>query len=82
MQKAAAADRCAKTLTEKKAAEIMWLYYRDNKALMQSTVGEYREGILAELMQGFAAENVFSKFALDAPPLPTRKPKCKVHRAR
>ena len=83
MQKANAADRCKKkTLTENKAAEIMWLYYRDNKAQLQSVVGEYREDILAQLKQGVAAKFVFSLFALDAAPMPTRKQMCKARRAR
>ena len=72
MQKAAAADRCTKTLTQTNAAEIMWLYYRDNKAQLQRVVGEHREAILTELMQGVAADKVFSRFSLDAEPVPTR----------
>ena len=82
MRKAAAAYNCPKTLTEKKAAEIMWLYYRVNKTQLQSVVAEYREDILAKLKQGVAAKCVFSVFALDAAPMPTRKPKCKARRAR
>ena len=73
MPKAAAAYSCTKTLTQTKAAEIMWLYYRDNKAQLQRVVGEHREAILTELMQGIAADNVFSRFSLDAEPVPTRQ---------
>ena len=68
MQQAATADRALKPLTETQAAEAMWVYYRDHKAQLIPDIRDYRASILAELMQGIPADQVFAPFA--RPPEP------------
>lgn len=46
--------------TESEAAEVMWLYYRDNKAQLVSYIKEYRAQILGALMAGTPVETVFA----------------------
>jgi hypothetical protein len=48
--------------TEREAAEVMWLYYRDNKAQLVSYIKEYRAQILTELMAGVPVETVFAPY--------------------
>jgi hypothetical protein len=48
--------------TENEAAEVMWLYYRDNKAQLVSYIKEYRAQILTELMAGVPVETVFAPY--------------------
>ena len=64
----AAADRASPPLTESQAAEVMWLYYRDNKSQLIGDIKEYRAGILANLMDGMAAAQVFAPFVKPAEP--------------
>ncbi len=64
----AAADRATQPLTESQAAEVMWLYYRDNKSRLISDIKEYRAGILTKLMDGMAAAQVFAPFVKPAEP--------------
>lgn len=66
--KSASANCTTKPLTESQAAEIMWVYYRDNKAQLISDIKEYRAGILAKLMYGMAVEQVFAPFVKPAKP--------------
>ena len=66
--KPAAADPTSVPLTEGQAAEIMWMYYRDNKARLVSDIKEYRAGILVKLMDGIAVEEVFAPFVKPAEP--------------
>jgi hypothetical protein len=47
-----ATDRPVSPLTESRAAEIMWVYYRDRKTQLISDIKDYRASILAALMQG------------------------------
>lgn len=56
-------------LTEQQAAEIMWVYYRDNKPQLISDIKEYRAGILAGLMGGTAVEQVFAPYFKPAEPI-------------
>ena len=64
----AAANRASPPLTESQAAEIMWVYYRDHKSQLISDIKEYRAGILAQLMDGMPAAQVFAPFAKPAEP--------------
>jgi hypothetical protein len=65
----AAADFTSPSLTESQAAEIMWVYYRDNKSQLITDIKEYRASILARLMDGMAVEQVFAPFARLAEPV-------------
>lgn len=60
--KAVGAKRKAHLLTEEQAAEIMWVFYRDNKLQLIGNIKEYRVGILAKLMDGMAVEQVFAPY--------------------
>lgn len=64
----AAASGTSPSRTESQAAEVMWLYYRDNKAQLIDDIKEYRASILANLMAGMAVEQVFAPFAKPAEP--------------
>jgi hypothetical protein len=64
----AAANRALPPLSESQAAEIMWVYYRDHKSQLISDIKEYRAGILATLMDGMPAAQVFAPFAKPAEP--------------
>ena len=66
MKQAIARDCEIKLLTENQAAQDMWLYYRANRAEIHSDVRQYRDVILAQLMQGVAVEQVFAPFSLYA----------------
>lgn len=61
MQKSTVGD-VTQTLSEAQAAQVMWLYYKDNKALLASDIRDYRELILDKLMQGQSAIEVFAPF--------------------
>lgn len=74
MEHPAADARPSKTLTENQAALEMWTFYRDNKARLSHEVRNFREVILAELMQGVAVEQVFARFVNEpVPPVPVRQ---------
>lgn len=74
MKKVAAAVFVAKTLTEDQAAEVIWAFYRDNKAALMTDIKEHRDFILAELVRGVPATQVFAQFvALPAPTTPARR---------
>lgn len=64
----AAANRALPPLSESQAAEIMWVYYLDNKSQLISDIKEYRACILARLMDGTPAAQVFAPFAKPAEP--------------
>ena len=66
-----AADRPVSPLTESQAAEIMWVYYRDHKTQLITDIKDYRASILAALMQGAPADQVFAPFVK---PLEPTKP--------
>ncbi len=65
----AAVDLPSATLTEKEAAVVMWLYYRDHKPLLIANIGDYRAGILAQIMAGAAVEGVFAPYFKPAEPV-------------
>lgn len=46
----------------------MWAYYKANKTQIHSDIRGFREVILAELIQGAAAEDAFARFALNPEP--------------
>ncbi len=69
MQQVAAGDRAIKSLTENRAAETMWAYYKANKAEIHSDVSEFREVILTELMRGADVVKVFAPFVLEPEPI-------------
>ena len=48
--------------TESETAEMMWLYYRDNKAQLVSYLKEYRAQILGALMAGTPVDTVFAPY--------------------
>lgn len=48
--------------TESEAAEMMWLYYRDNKTQLVSYIKDYRAQILGALMAGTPVETVFAPY--------------------
>lgn len=76
MQKSAVGG-VMQTLTETQAAQVMWLYYKDNKALLASDIREYRELILGKLMQGQSAIEVFAPFMQSAALPVAEKKTCK-----
>ena len=51
------------SLTESQAAEVLWLFYRDRKAELIADIRLYRDNILAQLMQGRPAQEVFAPYA-------------------
>lgn len=60
--------------TDAKAAEAMWIYYRDHKDLLLTDIKEYRDCILAKLVAGEPVEQVFAPYARPAV-VPTGRPK-------
>lgn len=62
MQKATAADRATKPLTETKAAQQMWIYYKENKPNLISRIRVHRESILSTLMQGTTPNAAFAPY--------------------
>lgn len=73
-----ATDCEMKPLTPGKAAEAMWNYYREHKALLIADVTANRPAILAELIKGVPIENVFVPYF--RPPEP--EPETPARRAR
>lgn len=55
-------------LTEKEAAETMWVYYRDHKQQLITDIRDYRDGILAQIMAGVPVEDVFAPYFKPAEP--------------
>ena len=49
------------TRTRAEAKKLMWEYYRDNKASLPKWIGEYREEILENLVDGRDVTIVFSQ---------------------
>jgi hypothetical protein len=49
-------------LTYDEAAQVMWIYYKDHKQLLYSSVSEAREFILTQLQVGTAVEEVFAPY--------------------
>lgn len=77
MQQATPVNATVEPLTEKQAAEVMWIYYRDHKAQLAPDIKEYRDFILAELIKGTSVERVFARFTrLPEPPAPARRVRC------
>jgi hypothetical protein len=56
------ADATKEPITERRAARIMWDFYRDNKSQLAPHVRNYRELIIAQLIQGQSAKQAFSQF--------------------
>jgi hypothetical protein len=50
------------TRTESDAAELMWAYYKDRKALFVADIRLHRASILAALMVGIPAEAALDPF--------------------
>jgi len=48
--------------TESEAAQVMWLYYRDNKAQLVGYIKKQRAQILGTLMAGAPVETVFAPY--------------------
>ncbi len=69
-------------LTETQAAEAMWAYYKANRLFIHSDCRQFRDVILAELMQGAAVEKVFDRFWLHPEPVGPVLPAQKARRAR
>lgn len=61
-----AVDRELKSVSEMQAAQMMWQYYKDNKALLASDISEYRDLILNKLMLGHSVIEVFAPFMRSA----------------
>ncbi len=74
MKQATALDCELKLLTENQAAQDMWLYYRAHRAEIHSDARQFRDVILAQLMQGVAVEKVFAPFSLYAVPQEPAEP--------
>jgi hypothetical protein len=66
----AATARPSKAVKERVALEVMWFYYRDNKARLSRDIGKHRDAIIEKLKLGIPAEQVFAPFVV-APPSPT-----------
>jgi hypothetical protein len=49
-------------VTRAEAKKLMWEYYRDNKSSLPKWIGECREEILEELMDGKCVVNTFRSF--------------------
>jgi hypothetical protein len=71
MQEATTANHDIKLLTETQAAQAMWTFYKSNKSQIHRDVREFRDAILAKLMQGDAVEKVFAPFMMDPEPVVT-----------
>lgn len=59
-------------LSQAQAAEELWVFYRDNKAQLHSSVRDYKDALLAQLITGMPVAQVFAPFIL--PPEPVVKP--------
>lgn len=57
-----ATDRAMKPLRPRQAAEAMWNFYREHKALLIADIIANRSSILAELIRGVPVANVFAPF--------------------
>jgi len=67
-----AQDTSAKPmLTEKRAAEAIWEYYKAHKADLVLNVSEHREVIMAKTMSGVPVTEVFLPFIAPVLPAPT-----------
>ena len=55
------APKPTKRLTEQEAAEVMWTYYRANRATLPSWIIECREVILELLLKGLSVEKAFAQ---------------------
>lgn len=62
MPQAKATAQAIKAITENQASEIMWIFYRDHKSALISNTSEYRDFIMAELVKGYPAGEVFARF--------------------
>jgi hypothetical protein len=59
-----AGNRPSKKVREPEALKMMSDYYQKNKANLPTSIADYREEIVELLMEGFAAEEAFSKVQL------------------
>ena len=64
----------AKQLAQAVAAQAMWEYYKENKAILIPDIREYRDYILELLMLGNSATKVFDQFVrvLEFAPTPCK----------
>ena len=69
MLQARIAEPVVEPLSEGQAAQAMWIYYRDHKPDLNPDVKEYRDFILAQLMDGTPVEQVFAQFTLAPEPV-------------
>ena len=51
-----------KPRTEAETAEVMWVYYRANKAQLVSQISENRALILADMIAGMLEETAFAPY--------------------
>lgn len=58
------ADPVANPLSERRAARVMWDFYRDNKSRLAPHVRNHRELIIAQLIQGLPVKQAFSQFTV------------------
>jgi DNA-binding transcriptional regulator YdaS (Cro superfamily) len=56
------AQRVTKVRVEEQAAQVMWEYYRDNRANLIEHIKEFRKEILAGLIAGNAPADVFAPY--------------------
>lgn len=66
--KPAQADCRAPLLSEDEAAQVMWVFYRDNKPKLVDGIREYRTFILSQLIEGRPVAEVFAPFARPVEP--------------
>ena len=66
-----------KSVSETQAAQEMWIYYKDNKAVLASDIREYRDFILGRLMQGISSVEAFAPFMQSTEPFVSSKETCK-----
>ena len=73
MPQAKTTAQAIKAITENQASEIMWIFYRDHKSALIADTREYRDFIMAELVKGYPAGEVFARFMLssDLPAAPS-----------
>ncbi|WP_051329028.1 hypothetical protein [Geminicoccus roseus] len=62
-------------LTRDKAVQIMWEHYKANQAAIPKTINASREQIIADILEGFAAEDAFARaLAMPVPaPAPAKR---------
>jgi hypothetical protein len=70
LRKAEAALAPKAKLTRDKAVQIMWEHYKANQASIPKTINASREQIIADILEGFAAEDAFARALATPVPAP------------